>query len=43
MLEDMPCDRVNEVIEDNESKIVWITTKDIHKDYWQKVSGYVNN
>ncbi|PJI07732.1 MULTISPECIES: hypothetical protein [Clostridium] len=43
MLEGMPCDRVNEVIEDDENKIVWRTTNDLHKDYWQQVSGDVNN
>lgn len=43
MLEGMPCDRVNEVVEDDENKIVWRTTSDIHKDYWQQVSGDVNN
>lgn len=43
MLEGMPCDRVNEVIEDDENKIVWRTTSDLHKDYWQQVSGDVNN
>lgn len=43
MLEGMPCDRVNEVIEDDENKIVWRTTSDLHKEHWEKVSGDVNN
>lgn len=43
MLEGMPCDRVNEVIESDQNKIVWRTTSDLHKDYWQQASGDVNN
>ncbi|URZ01613.1 hypothetical protein [Clostridium felsineum] len=43
MLEGMPCDRVNQVVENNESKISWITAVDIHKDYWDKVEGDVKN
>jgi len=43
MLEGMPCDRVNEVIENDKNKIVWRTTSDLHKDYWQQVSGDIDN
>jgi len=41
MLEGMPCDRVNEVIENSETIIVWKTTRDIHKEYWNRVGGDV--
>jgi hypothetical protein len=43
MLEGMPCDRVSEVIESSETMIVWKTTIDIHKAYWDNVQGDVNN
>ncbi|NMM64246.1 hypothetical protein HBE96_16595 [Clostridium sp. P21] len=43
MLEGMPCDRVNDVIENNETVIQWKTTRDIHKQYWDAVQGDVNN
>lgn len=32
MLEGMPCDRVNEINENNETMIQWKTIKDIHKE-----------
>lgn len=43
MLEGMPCDRVNEVTQNNETEIAWKTTSDLHKDYWDKVHGNVSN
>lgn len=43
MLEGMPCDRVNEVVENDPNKIVWRTTRDLHKNYWEQASGDVSN
>lgn len=43
MLEGMPCDRVNEVLENNENKIVWNLKNDIHKKYWDAVLGDIKN
>lgn len=43
MLEGMPCDRVNEVVQCNETMIEWHTTRDIHKEYWEQVIGDVSN
>lgn len=43
MLEGMPCDRVNEIIENNSSKISWKTTMCLHKGYWNEVDGDINN
>ena len=43
MLEGMPCDRVNEIIENNEEIISWSTTRDLHKDYWTSVGGDIKN
>lgn len=34
LLDGMPCDRVNEVIENDASHITWATRLDLHKDYW---------
>ncbi len=42
ILEGMPCDRVNEVIENTEDKIKWEMTIDIHKTNWDKSNGDVN-
>ena len=43
MLEGMPCDRVNEIIESDDKMITWKTITDIHKEYWDCVSGDVSN
>lgn len=43
MIEGMPCDHVSEVIESDETKIKWHTTRDLHKAYWDRTLGDVNN
>lgn len=43
MLEGMPCDRVNEIIESNGTKISWKTTKCLHSEYWNEVGGDIEN
>lgn len=43
MLEGMPCDRINEVISEDENEFLWKTTACIHKEHWDKVSGEVAN
>lgn len=43
MLEGMPCDRVNQIIENRETMIIWETTRDLHKAYWDEASGNINN
>lgn len=43
ILEGMPCDRVNEVTENNEEKITWIATTCIHAEYWEREGGDVKN
>ena len=43
ILEGMPCDRVNTVIEDNELNIIWETSTCLHKPYWDDASGDINN
>ncbi len=43
MLEGMPCDRVNEIIESNDNSITWKTTICLHKDYWDEAGGDIND
>lgn len=43
MLEGMPCDRVNKIIENSKTMIIWETTRDLHKVYWDEASGDINN
>lgn len=38
----MPCDHVNEIIEQNENKIIWVFTKFVHNIYWDNVMGDVS-
>ena len=34
ILDGMPCDRVNEVILNEDNKITWQARIDVHKDIW---------
>jgi len=34
LLEGMPCDRVNEVIEQNDQQVIWLTNLCVHQDNW---------
>lgn len=43
MLEGMPCDRVNNVLESSDRVMAWETTRDLHKEYWSAVGGDVEN
>ena len=42
ILDGMPCDRVNEIVENSDTMIQWKTTREIHKQYWDVVGGDVN-
>ncbi len=39
LLNGMPCDRVNAVVENSEEKVVWEQTREIHQQYWDLVGG----
>ncbi|ERI89419.1 hypothetical protein HMPREF1982_04690 [Clostridiales bacterium oral taxon 876 str. F0540] len=39
MLEGMPCDRVNFIIENNVDKLVWKTTECLHQNYWKEAGA----
>lgn len=43
MLEGMPCDRINQVVNDSENEFSWQTTTCIHKEFWNSVQGDVSN
>jgi len=43
LLDGMPNQRVNQVLDGNENLIVWRTTACVHKKYWDEVNGDVNN
>lgn len=43
ILEGMPCDRINEIVESNDEKIEWIAAQCVHKQYWDIVHGDVDN
>ena len=42
VLDGMPCDRVNEIISNEENKLVWKRRLCVHKDIWDAVGGDVN-
>lgn len=42
ILDGMPCDRVNEVISQDEEKVIWKRRICVHKDIWESVNGDVN-
>lgn len=42
-LNGMPCDRVNEVIRESETEIVWKQITDIHENYWNSIEGRVED
>lgn len=41
ILDGMPCDRANEILENSEVKLSWETTLDVHEDYWKAEGGNV--
>ena len=42
ILDGMPCDRVNEVLSQEEDKVVWKRRICVHKEIWDTVGGDVN-
>jgi hypothetical protein len=42
ILDGMPCDRVNEVISQDENKVLWKRRICVHKEIWDAVNGNVN-
>lgn len=43
ILEGMPCDRVNVILDSDENKIIWKANKCLHNAHWEVVGGKVEN
>lgn len=43
LLNGMPCDRVNELVQETEDNLVWRQTQDIHGTYWTMIHGDVTH
>lgn len=41
ILDGMPCDRANEILENLEERLTWETTTDVHGNYWRTEGGDV--
>ena len=41
LLDGMPCDRVNEVVEQTGDKILWQRTRCVHREHWDRAGGDV--
>lgn len=41
LLEGMPCDHVNEILEQSEQHILWQQTVDLHLPFWDAVDGRI--
>jgi len=43
LLDGMPCDHANSVLEDDEDRVIWKRNTCVHKSYWDEVGGDINN
>lgn len=43
LLEGMPCDHANEVLEQSEQRVIWQQTVDLHLPFWDAVDGNIEN
>ncbi|RQD68831.1 MAG: hypothetical protein D5S00_08310 [Tindallia sp. MSAO_Bac2] len=43
LLEGMPCDRAQRIVEESEDKVAWVYEPCLHKQYWDAVNGDVNH
>lgn len=41
LLNGMPCDRVNNILDETENAVTWEQTIDIHESYWNMIHGNV--
>lgn len=42
LLDGMPCDNANTVLEESHEKVVWRRNICVHKKYWEEVGGDIN-
>jgi hypothetical protein len=43
LLDGMPCDHANSVLENDEDRVIWKRNTCVHKSYWDQVCGDINN
>jgi hypothetical protein len=43
LLDGMPCDHANIVLEESDDSTLWKRNNCVHKDYWNQVNGDINN
>lgn len=43
LLDGMPCDHANIILEEDENKVIWKRNICVHKNYWDEVGGDINN
>ncbi len=43
LLDGMPCDHANSVLQEDKDKVVWKRNTCVHKNYWDEVGGDINN
>jgi hypothetical protein len=43
LLEGMPCDHVNEILEQSGQRVLWQQTVDLHLPFWEAVGGGIEN
>lgn len=42
LLNGMPCDKVNDITNEDENAVQWYQTVDIHAPYWKMINGNVD-
>lgn len=43
LLDGMPCDRINAVLENSESGVIWQSSRCLHKKFWDLAGGDIND
>lgn len=43
LLDGMPCDHANTVLEESSDKVTWRRNTCVHQDYWEEVGGDISN
>ena len=43
LLDGMPCDHANTVLEESEDKVIWRRNICVHQNYWEEVGGDISN
>ncbi len=43
LLDGMPCDHANSIVEESEEQVIWRRNNCVHKQYWKAVNGNIEN